>query len=299
MSKTRKNSLQRFFHILDNIDRRIIFLFVAISLSLPLIFKVSLPPVEMQTANSFFKEVNNLKKNNSSIILISMDWGPNTLAENKPQTEVAIEHLMRRRIPFALITIYSLASPFLDNIPKDIAEKLEKENPGQKWTYGKDWVNLGYRPGSSIMIQGIAKAENLHQHLKTDAAGTPLADIPCMRNIKTIKNIPMLMEFTGLSGALSAWIQFFQADNFRPAFVHGCTSISIPEAYIYYVSNQLVGLLEGVAGAAWYDTLLTRDNNNREKTSATFINTSLAYAHLLIIALIILGNVAMIIDKRR
>ncbi len=285
--------MKRLLAILDAIDRRVIYFLVAIALSTPLILKTILPPARMPTATAYYEQIDSLK-DDGSIVLISMDWGPNTQGENLPQTLVTLEHLMRRRIPFALITIYTLGSPFLDNVPKEIAAKLEKET-GEKWEYGEDWVNWGYRPSPSIMIQGIAKASNLSEHLKADAYGTPLSSIPLMKSVRTIKDISMLIEITGLSGALSYWIKYFQGDTYRPPFLHGCTSISIPESFIYYSSGQLVGLFEGIAGAAWYDKILQGAFPERSENPAQLINTSLAFAHLVIIGLIILGNIAVIL----
>lgn len=283
-----------FLTFLNDIDRRIIYLFVAISLAIPLVLNVELPPAEMMTAEAFYGEVERLPIEKGKVVLIAVDWGPNTLAENKGQFEVAIEHLMRRRIAFALITTYPLAEPFMKSVPLDVAKRLTREIPNEHWAYGRDWVNLGYRPGGGLMIQSLAKADNLHAHLIADSLGTPLEDIPAMQGVKTIKDITMLMEFTGLAGALQNWIQFFQAKEYRPPFVHGCTSITIPEGHLYFASGQLVGFFEGVAGAAWYDTLLSRNYPNRLSSSSIRYNTGLAYAHLVVIAFIIIGNVGLI-----
>ena len=303
-----KRLVDFFFDTMDNIDRRVIYCLVAFSLGLPLVFRINLPPAEMETASQFYRAVENLNAEGSAgkIALIAADWGPNTQAENKPQTELAIEHLMRKRIPFAVITIYALASPFLDALPREVARRLERENPGERWTYGVDWINIGYRPGSGVMIQSMAKAKNLKDYWKTDAYGRPLEEIPLMEQINSIKDISMVMEFTGLVGAFNHWIQFFQADGYRPEFVHGCTSITIPEAHIYLSSRQIVGLHEGIAGAAWYDTLLNENFSKRGKeggvSPALRINTGLAFAHLVIIAFIILGNLGLFrefLAKRR
>lgn len=287
----------RFIEYFSTIDRRVIYLFVALSLSLPIFFNLSLPPAKMETATSFYSEVNKLSGDSHKMVLIASDWGPGTQAENKPQTMLAIEHLMRKRVPFAMISITPYAAPFLENMPRDVAKKLSKENPQERWVYGKDWVNFGYRPGVYIMIQGLAKATDFYEVLKTDAAGTPLEDIPMMAKVRTIKDIAMLMEFTGLVGAFNSWVQFFQSEDYKPPFVHGCTSITIPEAYIYYVSKQIVGLHEGAAGAAWYEKLLTDSYPNREQGIALSINTSLAIAHLMIIGFLILGNIGFLFSR--
>jgi hypothetical protein len=284
-----------------NIDRRIIYLFVAFALSLPLVLKTTLPPAPMPTATAFYQEIEKIPEHDKRIVLVALDWGPNTQGENRPQTLGAIEHLMRKRIPFAVITIYALAAPFLDEIPREVAAKLQAET-GETWEYGKDWVNWGFKPNAMVMIQGIAKSKDIASDLKADAYSTPLESIPVMNAVKTIHDISLLIEITGLSGALSGWIQFFQGADYRPPFLHACTSISIPEAFIYYSSKQLMGMFEGLAGAAWYDKLLSDAYPKREVGRALLINTSLAYAHLLIIGLIVLGNIGLlvsVIKKRR
>lgn len=232
-------------------------------------------------------------------MLIAADWGPSTKAENLPQTEVLIEHLMRRRLPFALITNVPDAEAFMRALPEDVAKRLNKEDAREKWEYGKDWVNLGYQPGWGIMIQKLAAATDFHQALGTDARGTPLSEIPCMRTVKNIKNVKLLAEFTGLVGAFDAWVQFFQTAEYRPPMAHGCTSITIPEAYIYLDSGQIVGLHEGIAGAAAYSSMLSEQNEKRGSDSAIVTNTALAVAHVVVIFLIIVGNVGMVLSGRR
>lgn len=281
---------------LENIDRRVVYIFVAVSLAVPLIMNMTLQPAPMATADAFYQAVDSLEPEPGKVVLIAADWGPGTMAENKPQTMVAMEHLMRKRVPFVLISMYSLATPFLRDLPREVVARLEKEMPDEKWEYGKDWVNLGYKPGGMVMIQGIAKADNLVEHLKADASGTPLEDLPAMKEVRTVQDIIMLMEFTGLVGVFNAWVQFFQG----PPFVHGCTSITIPEAFIYYSSKQIVGFFEGIAGAAWYEVLLSRNYPSRSAdTVALRVNTGLSYAHLVVIAFIIIGNLGYLTQRLR
>jgi hypothetical protein len=72
--------------------------------------------------------------------------------------------------------------------------------------------------------------------------------------------------------------------------VHGCTSISIPETFIFLESGQLKGLLEGVAGAAWYSKLLREKYGIENPSSAESANSILGIGQIFILILIILGN---------
>lgn len=291
--------LTGFTNLLAKLDRRAIYALVAVALVVPLVLKWRLPPAEMQSARKFYEAVEALPKDESSLVLIAVDWGPATKAENEPQTEVVIEHLMRRRVRFALITSVTEAEVFLRELPDRVARRLSSEDPREKWEYGKDWVSFGYRPSIGAMIQKMAASADLRQTLGVDTRGTPLNDVPCMRNVKTIKNIKLLAEFTGLVGLLDGWLQFFQTSDYRPPLAHGCTSITIPEAYIYLDSGQLVGLHEGIAGAAAHSALLTRKHKERGPDAAIVTNTALAVAHVVVIVLIVLGNLGMVLAKRQ
>ena len=81
-------------------------------------------------------------------------------------------------------------------------------------------------------------------------------------------------------------------------FAISCTSITIPEAFIYLDSGQIKGLLGGIAGAAWYSELLQQRYPDRQVDPSQLINTGLGVAHLIVIAFIVLGNIAAFMAKR-
>jgi hypothetical protein len=283
---------------IHNIDRRIIYALVFLALSIPLINKWSVRPARLKAAEKFYEVVDTLKSGPSDIAFVALDFGPGMAAETGTQAEVVIEHLLRKRIPIALFSQYVLAEPFLESIPQKVAARLSKELPGQTWQYGKDWVNLGYRTGGYLIVQSIPKSENLVELFKRDIRGNNLADLPAFRGVKTLENIKLLAEFSGLVGVFDTYVQFFQKKDYRPIFGHGCTSITIPEAYIYLDSGQLNGLLEGIAGAAWYAVLLNEHFPARIPDNSGILNTGLGVAHLVIIALIIFGNIVGLFFRR-
>ena len=100
-----ENILQR----LENIDRRIIYLFVLFSVSIPIYYKLIFTPAPLPTSEAFYQTVERMAEKKDKIALISSDWGPNTKAENQSQMEVAIEHLMRTEVPFVITSMYALS----------------------------------------------------------------------------------------------------------------------------------------------------------------------------------------------
>jgi hypothetical protein len=275
---------------MHSFERQIIYILVMVIVSIPIILRQSMKPAKMKSAAILFEMVETLEAKEDTIALLALDFGPNTKAENEPQAEVVIEHFLRKRIPFALFTLYAPGEGFLKSIPDRVVERLERET-GETYEYGVDWVNLGYRPGTSLFIQSLAKSKDLRAELEKDVFGSPLKDVPLFQNIKTIRQVGFLGQFTGLVGVFDIYVQFFQQEGFVPPFGHGCTSITIPEAYIYLDSGQLNGLLEGIAGAAWYSHLLKQQYPERPNDDALVTNTALGVAHLIIIALILLGNI--------
>ncbi|MCB0352935.1 MAG: hypothetical protein KDD64_05395 [Bdellovibrionales bacterium] len=284
---------------LQNLDRRVIYLFVILAVALPIAFQYRVTPARLPSAEKFYDVIESMDPKEGGIALVSLDFGPNTKAENEPQAKVVIEHLMRRRIPIALLTQYALAEGFLKSVPEEIAADLMREYPGEVWEYGKDWVNLGFRPGNLLFVQSLAKSKDMAAELKRDVFGTSLKNLSVFRNVKTIRDVRLLAEFTGLVGVFDTYIQFFQTEDYVPVFGHGCTSITIPEAYIYLDSGQLDGLLEGIAGAAWYSELLSQKFSGRKEDSSMVINTALGVAHLTIIFFVLFGNIMGALGGRK
>lgn len=278
------------------LDRRIIYLFVFIALAIPLIFNYTVKPAEMKNATKFYDLIENMEVKKGQVAILAYDFGPNTKAENETQARVILEHLFRKKVPVVLFSLIAVAEPFLKIIPEEIAEKLKKEN-GESLEYGVDWVNLGYQPGGNLLIQSIPKSENLKELFKVDANGSSLSNLEITKNFNTIKDIVFLGEFTGYVGIVDSYLEFFKSEDYTPIFGHGCTSITIPEAYIYLDSGQLNGLLEGIAGAASYSYKMSQDNVNRAEDESQVINTGLGIAHLVIILFIILGNIIMVVKK--
>lgn len=278
--------------------RKLIYLFVLVALALPLIFGYRLPPARLQAADKLYQEIENTKLQEGDLAFVAIDFGPNTKAENESQARVVIEHLFRKRIPVAFFSLIPLAEPYLKILPESIAAKLSQENPEEEWVYGRDWINLGYRAGAAILLQSIPKSDSLAELFKVDALGNNLQNLPLAKNFKTIENIKLLAQFTGYVGVFDRYLQFFQKENYRPVFTHGCTSITIPEAYIYLDSGQLKGLLEGIAGAAWYSELLNQNYPQRIADNSQIINTGLGVAHLVIIFFILAGNLMYFLRRK-
>jgi hypothetical protein len=270
-----------------------------LAVGLPIVFGISQKPSRLVSAERMYDVVEQVRVQPGEVAMVWFDFGPNTIAENEPQAQVLIEHLFRRRIPVVLLSQYQQAERFLTKIPNEVAKRLEAEMPGQQWRYGEAWVNAGFRPGGAIFIQSMVNATDVSKFLGRDVNGMPISHYPSFSTIGGVERVKLVGEITGLVGVFDNIIQFFQKNEYRPTIVHGCTSITIPEAYIFLDSGQLKGLLEGIAGAAWYSEVLKQHFPSSENKELLVTNTALSAAHIVLIALIVVGNIVPLLGRRR
>ena len=279
--------------------RRLIYLVMLLAVGLPIIFEISERPSRLVSAERMWDVMEGVTVAPGEVAMVWLDFGPNTIAENEPQATVILEHLFRRRIPVELLSQYQQAERFLSSIPQAVAKQLEAEMPGQSWKYGEAWVNVGFKPGAAIFMQSLVNAADISKFLGRDVNGMPLSHYPAFASIGGVERVKLVGEVTGLVGVFDTIIQFFQKGGYRPTIVHGCTSITIPEAYIFLDSGQLKGLLEGIAGAAWYSEVMKEHHPKSQNQKLLVTNTALSAAHIVLILLIVLGNIVPLLERYR
>jgi len=277
----------------ESLVRALIYFAVFASVVIPLVATIRAPTPPLAPAERLFNTIESLSaQDRGGIAILGFDFGPNTRAENESQAEVIFEHLLRRGVPVVLMTLSPYGRGFLSSIPERVIKRLILEDPNKKYEYGVAWANLGYRPGMAVFLQALAKSNDIPTFLGVDAFGAKTSSMPIFKDVFSLEQVKLVGQFTGYVGFFDAYVQFLQRRGYVPTLVHGCTSITIPEAYIYLDSGQLAGLLEGVSGAAWYEELLSKATPSRQWGSGVRINTALGITQLLILFLILLGNVS-------
>jgi len=94
---------------LSNIDRRIIFLFIALAVIIPMIFKGTIPVPTTPVVQAIFDKVEELDE--GSQIIISFDFGPSTEPENQPMAEALTRHCMKKNHRLVLMAIWATGPP--------------------------------------------------------------------------------------------------------------------------------------------------------------------------------------------
>jgi len=270
---------------LQNIDRRILYLLIALVIAAPLLQRPRRHPhIIFSEVRNAYKTLDTVPKD--KIVILSAVWGPGTRAENEPQTEALMRHLFMRGTKFVVLSWDPLGS----DLTYDDGLRIQREMGKQ---YGRDWVHLGYNPGPMYtVISGMAKG--FHQVFKRDKLGTPLTKLPVTMGVKDYRQIGAVAEITP-SGTVWTWIAYFNTPYNKP-LVYCPTAVMAAEAYPFLDSGQISGMLNGVIGAAQYETLLGMED---KRTYAAAASWALSSAHIFIILLIILGNLGYAFMKRK
>lgn len=268
--------LERFM----NMDRRIIFLLIALVVIIPTLIPVRMPITVSEPTQKLYNYIDTLPS--GSTIMIAFDYGPSSLAEPEPMAKAVMQHCFSKGVNVIGMTLYA-NTPTLAH---KLMRKIAAENNA---VYGEDYVFLGYRPGSVQVILGMGT--NIASVFETDYEKTPITEIPMMANITNYDQIALLLDLAS-GNSTETWIVYANT-SYGLKIGAGVTAVIIAQMYPYLQTGQLIGLMPGYLGAAEYEKLL-----NAPGDGTVGLNTA-SYAHLLIIGLVVLGNIAFFIHRRR
>ena len=270
----------RFLRILTNIDRRIIYAAVSLSVVVPLIFKFPMPiPISPETV-ALYDRVEAIP--DSSTIILTFDYYPSTLAETEPMSVAALKQCWRKDLKIITLSTVGLGGPSIaDRVMATMAEQFGK-------VYGVDYVNLGYKANYQAVLLGLGKS--FRSIYPTDFYGTPLDSLPILREIDNFEGVEFIFIVSD-NTIVDFWVGLVNA-QYGTEMGAGVTAVMAPKFYAYVRANQLVGLLGGMKGAAEYEELVGAIG------MATAGMGAQSMVHLIIIFFIIMGNIAYFIGRR-
>lgn len=281
---------------LMQIDRRIIYLFVAAGTILPIVFLLGLPVSTTPPVRMAFERIEN-QIEKGDVVLVSFDYGPSSAPENDPMADAILRHCFAKGVKVVVIALYPLGglSEAIEELNKVAAEFPELE-------YGVDYVNLGYKDGAQAAMRKMN--ESFKEVFPLDVNGTPFDEVPMMENIKNYSDVKLVATLaTGIIGEW--WANLVNAQFGLPVIV-GPTAVSAPKYYAYLEAGQMVGLLGGLKGASEYERLVMDKYPRLAQLYATpglYTATKgmdvQSIVHLIMIAFILFGNLVYFTQKRK
>ncbi|HEX7319850.1 MAG TPA: hypothetical protein VF399_05795 [bacterium] len=286
----------KLFETLTRIDRRIIFLalggLIIFSLLFPRFLKVRVfPPV-----TKLYEAIDKITPDKALILDIS--YGPQYQAECEPMAYTVLRHAFKNRTKVLALSLYAeylgLAKKVLDDV---IAEyNRNATSRADSLIYGRDYVFLGWQPPPIIPILGMG--ESIAGVYQVDYYGNQTDTLPLMKHIKNYNNVDILVALGGGTGSEKWWAQFAQR-KFGLRVGAGCSAVLGADYYPYYQSGQFTGMMVGVKGAAEYEELASSRANITAERVASERMLSLTYAHLIMIAFIVIGNISYFVTRRK
>lgn len=266
---------------MQTIDRRWVYLMVAVAVIIPFIIPLKFPVSVTPEAQSFYDAVEALP--DSSNVMLVFDYYPSTMAETEPMAIAAARHFFRKDCRVITLSNIPLGGPSMaENVTRRIAEEYGK-------VYGVDYVNLGYKYGYVSVLKWMG--QSIESIFPTDNSGTPLSELPIMDSVVNYNEIAFIFEVADNATA-DYWISIVNAGYGVPMGV-GATAVMAPKFYAFVGANQIVGLLGGMKGAAEYEILIDQED-------AAFKGMDIqSLVHLLIIGLVVVGNVSFFMGRRK
>lgn len=284
----------KIFDYLARIDRRIIYLILAIVVILPLVFPRAQRVRVMTPTEKLFEAVDSIP--NDKVLMMDFDYDPQTAPENEPMAIALIRHAFRKRIKLAALSLYvqplGLAVKALDQVRDEFNARATTNE--DSIIYGRDYVLLGWQPPPIVPLLGLGIS--ISGVYPTDYYGYRTDSLPVLQGIRNLNNVGILVSVSGGNAPLW-WVGYSQV-RYGVAVGAGLTAVSASEFFIYYQTGQFSGLMVGMKGAAEYEEMVAQlDVKGRRKASEAL--GSLTAAHLTIIAFIIIGNIGFFVRRRR
>ena len=282
------------YEFLKNLDRRWVFLMMLLAVALPILFRAQFPERPTGLARAVFDEIEKLPP--GSRVLLSFDFDPASEGELGPMATMFVRHCCEKKLKMYFMALWPVGPQMIDDA---IHKVILSDFP--ELVYGKDYVNLGFKPGNEGVIKVIVT--DWKQLYTTDDRGTNIDQIPMCRGIENIQSMDLIINVSAGYPGTKEWVQYAATpypDKIR--LVAGCTGVQAPLLYPY-IPQQLPGLLGAIKGAAEYEELVVRkyDRDKGRQPAAKYQEAKRRMgpqlvAHLLMIGLIILGNVVFFAD---
>ena len=270
-----------FWNKMEKMDRRWVYLMVAISVVLPFLFPMTLPISITPEAQAVYDTIEKLP--DGSTVMLVFDYYPSTIAECEPMAIAALHQFFKKNCKVITLSNIPLGGPSMaESVTREMAEKYNK-------VYGIDFVNLGYKANYVAVLSGMG--QSIKDIFPADNSGTPFDELPLMAKTPNYDSVKFIFEVADNATA-DYWVSIVNAQYGVP-MVCGTTAVSAPKYYAFVSSGQFKGLLGGMKGAAEYELLV-----GHSATAVTGMSAQ-SLVHLLIIFLVILGNVSFFMGRKK
>ncbi len=290
-------------NILERLDRRWIFLAMAIAVAGPILIigitGKTLPETPTPAARAVYNAIDALPP--GSPVLVSFDFDPGSGGELLPMATSLVHQCAARGHRMIFIALWPLGPTLIDQTIKRV---IHSDYPHLK--EGVDYVNLGFQSGNESVMKVILT--DFRKAFPTTKSGTAVGDVAALNGIERVSDFPLLITISAGYPGAKEWVQYVvSSSGGKVKMVTGCTGVQTPQLFPYY-PTQLTGMLGAIKGAAEYEALvnasLAPNDTAAAPPAAKYLEAQRRMgpqlgAHLLMVALILLGNFAYFASRKR
>ncbi|MCB5245975.1 MAG: hypothetical protein RBR57_03335 [Candidatus Syntrophosphaera sp.] len=237
-----------FFVWMQSLDRRWIYLVVALAIIIPLLIPYNSDNVTTPPTENVYQMVDSFAGREDRAVLLSFYHDASVMPELYPMQIAIIRHCFERNIKVFFLSFLPTGAPIIDMAINTVKE----EYPNIK--SGVDYCNFGYIPAALIVPTVIGMGDNIATAVPTDAEGRKTENLPIMKGITNYNEMNLVIEFSG-STAGAYWL-IYARPKFGTNIAVGVTAVMAADEYPYLQTGQYIGLLCGLKGAAEYEKLV-------------------------------------------
>jgi hypothetical protein len=293
-------------------ERRLIFLLVVSVLLGVLLSPMGAPAM---TADNSSRDLYNAIEvlQPGQPVLVSFDFDPSSKPELYPASHAILRHAFRRKLRIITLGLWpagiGMANEVITTEAALARERFALADPSETYPVdGKDYVFLGWQPGTFGVI--VAMSEGIQSTFARDYSGRLTAELPIWtsgdrRTVRALGDLALVVTLSAGDPGIEQWIRYGRGKRAFPLGT-AVTAVTAPEQMPFYKSGQIVGLLNGMRGAAEYEYLVNESevqdlhgNAPPPLTEALSGMNALSALHFLIVALVVVSNVLYFTSRRR
>jgi hypothetical protein len=266
---------------LMSVPREVVMGLVFIAILIPALNPLGLPLMVGSMSKDWYNTVDSLPA--GSIVLFDIGYGSGGYPSLGPGNIAAFHQLFEKDL-----RIVMMATALEGGMMYPLIMDGVKPESNYGAVYGEDYVFLGYIAGGQTAMAGVLG--DLHALASADYQGTSLSSLSLMDEVSGAEDFDLVAYMTTAGGTAEGWVYQAYSQYNRPV-VGGMLSMMTTSMKPYYDSGQMLGLMDGIKGAADLEFLTGHPGD------AIVSSDILSFTQTLVLIFILIGNVAFWMQK--
>jgi hypothetical protein len=267
---------------LTGLPREIVMALVLLSIIVPALNPLGLPLMTGQMSQDWYDAVDTLPTD--SVILFDIGYGSGGYPSLGPGNIAAFHQMFDKDLK---VVIMATALEGILMYPLVMAGVNPEGNYGA--VYGEDYVFIGYVAGTQTAMAGVLG--DLHDLVTNDYQGNPISGMSILDDVGGADDIDLVAYMTTSGDIAEGWV--YQAySQYNMDVIGGTLSMMTTSIKPYYDSGQLLGIMDGIKGAADLEFLTGHAGD------AIVSSDILTFSQTLVLIFIAVGNISYFMTRK-